>query len=438
MAERAPWFSPHLAGVAALLALLFGCVSAEQHQEPAGAIRIGTTLPFSGERAASGVALERARRFAIDTITQAGGLQGRPLALVVRDSHSGDDERGAQAALEMLSDQHVPFFIGPEEPAIAYRIANAIRSNSYAMVNLLPGLSAPEIHDDSTKSAWFRLSPSPNYLACALAKLMIRNGVARVNAVTDPDDYSGTFATIFGRVFTAMGGTLLPGLQLPAGGSSFDEVFATVERFTPDATVLITTPSVGAEFLQEWAVRGKVGTWYLGPTLRNPALLINVPAGVLEGLRGISPDLGDNAADFDAYFEDATGVPPLAGSHYYFDAVALLALAIADGFAHSDAIPPPGNFMRHLQNVTAAPDVDGGGTPVPASYRDLAAALAAVTAGVKVQYSGAAGQYSLSDDGDSIKNEARMWVIQGNAFHETVSERCTEAEVLSDYTGKKP
>ena len=105
---------------------------------------------------------------------------------------------------------------------------------------------------------------------------------------------------------------------------------------------------MGAEFLQEWAVRGKVGQWYLGPTLNNPALLRNVPAGVLEGLRGISPDLGANAADFDTYFAEATGVPPLPGSHYYFDAVALLALAIAEGFGQTGAIPEPVTFKLHL------------------------------------------------------------------------------------------
>ncbi len=419
---------PSLALAVAVGCAGFACVSPQDHTDPANAIRIGTTLPFSGERAASGVALERAMRLAIDLVNSAGGLAGRPLALEVRDSHS-DDERGTQETKDLLqaaniSRTTIPFFIGPEEPRIAYQIKDAIET--YNMVNLLPGLASPQIHDPSADAVWFRLSPSPNYLACALAKRMIKDGVTQANAVTDPDDYSGTFATIFGRVFTNMGGTLLPGLQLPASGSSFDEVFATIERFSPDASLLITSPSVGAGFLQEWVVRGKVGRFYLGPTLNNPALLRNVPAGVLEGIQGISPDLGPNAGDFDRYFQAATGVPPLAGSHYYFDAVALLALAIAEGIAQTGAIPDPGTFKLHLQDVTTISDQ-------VVSYDSLAAGLALVLAGGKVQYSGAAGNYVLSLDGDSIENRATIWQIIGNTFHNIDSEQCSDAEVYPGY-----
>ena len=406
-----------LAAVAALAGL--ACVSTRDESDPPGAIRIGTTLPFSGERAASGVALERALRLAIDRVNEAGGLLGKPLALEVRDSHS-DDVLGTASALEMLDDGTIPFFIGPEEPKIAYRIADAIKAHH--MVNLLPGLTSPQFHDPSSNAAWFHLSPSPDYLACALAKRMFKDGITKANAITDSDDYSGSFATIFGRVFSDMGGTLLPGLQLSPDRSSFGEVFATIERFSPDATILLASPSVAAGFLQEWAVRGKVGKWYLGPPLNNPALLRNVPAGVLEGIEGISPDLGVNAAAFDTYFEAETAVPPLAGSHYYYDAVAMLALAIAAGIAETGAIPNPATFKNRLQNVTSTP-----GQII--SFDNLATGLAQIAAGEKVTYSGAAGSYVLNTLGDSVENRATIWRITGDRFEDIGFEQCANEEV---------
>ena len=426
LGSQRPWA---LALTALFVGLWPACVSTYEPQETPNPIRIGTTLPFSGERAAAGVALERAMRLAIDTVNAAGGLgdQHQRLALEVRDSHSAEDERGKDATVTMMQETAIPFFIGPEEPEIAYAIANQVKTFKVTkLVNLLPGLSSPQIHDASTNAAWFRLSPSPIYLACALAKRMIKDGITKANALTDPDDYSGTFATIFGRVFTNMGGTLLPGLQLPSSGSSFDEVFATIERFSPDASLLITSPSVGAGFLQEWAVRGKVGNFYLGPTLNDPALLRNVPAGVLEGLVGISPDLGAHAEDFRAYFQNATGFSPVAGSHYYFDAVALLALAIADGVAQTKAIPDPGTFKLHLDGVSSA-----SGQVV--SFADLGTALQLVSGGTKVQYDGAAGEYQLSKVGDSIGNRATLWRISDNSFLDIDHEQCSDAEVLSDY-----
>src|SRR5664279_2834418 len=68
--------------------LFIECVSAHKETAPPDAIRIGTVLPFSGERAASGVALETAMRLAIDIVNSAQGLGGRQLWLDVRDSHS--------------------------------------------------------------------------------------------------------------------------------------------------------------------------------------------------------------------------------------------------------------------------------------------------------------------------------------------------------------
>ena len=67
------------------------------------------------------------------------------------------------------------------------------------------------------------------------------------------------------------------------------------------------------------------------------------------------------------------------------------------------------------------------------SYDSLAAGLALVLAGGKVQYSGAAGNYVLSLDGDSIENRATIWQIIGNTFHNIDSEQCSDAEVYPGY-----
>jgi ABC-type branched-subunit amino acid transport system substrate-binding protein len=398
------------------------CISDHDQTVPANAIRLGTVLPFSGERAASGVPLERALRLAVEVVNAANAL-GRPLYLDVRDSHS-DDVRGTASALDLINNNPIPFFVGPEEPKITYQLTNAIKLNR--MVNLLPGLTSPTYHDPSTEAGWFRLAPSPNYLACALAKRMLKDGIRTANTVSDPDDYSGTFATMFGRVFTFMGGTLLPGLQLSLQSSSFESVFATNERFSPDATLLITSPSVASPFLQEWAVRGKIGKWYLGPTLKNPELVRNVPRGVLEGFSGISPDLGPNADNFATYFEAKTAVPPLDASNYYYDAVALLALAIAEGLAQEGSVPTPATLKVHLQNVTSA-----SGQEV--YFDQLEIGLALIAAKQKIHYSGAAGSYVLSTQGDSIGNSAAVWQIKADVFQTVGFEQCSDAEVYSTY-----
>jgi ABC-type branched-subunit amino acid transport system substrate-binding protein len=410
-----------LAGWAGLS--LLGCVSSDKPAPPADAIRIGAVLPFSGERAASGVPLEAALRLAVEDVNAAGGLGGRQLWLDIEDSHS-DDARGTANAIKLIESSAIPFFVGPEEPRVAYQIVNTIKSHN--MVDLLPALTSSRFHDPSASAAWFRLSPSVSYVACALAKRMLADGMAKVSVVVDADDYSGNFAVMLGSVIRSNGGTMLPSVLVDPRSSSYSELFETLLHLAPDAAVLMTSPSSAASFLQEWAVRGRHIKLYLGPTLKDPALLRNVPAGLLEGLNGVSADLGDQAPAFAAYFETRTTIHPVAGSYYYFDAVALLALAVAEGVAQEGTIPSPAAMKTHMLNVSSA-----AGTVV--SFDRLADGLALLASRQKISYSGAAGSYVLNALGDSTLNRGAIWQIAGNDFVTVGSEQCGTADLAAEY-----
>lgn len=397
---------------------LSACVATETPVAPHDAIHIGTVLPFSGDRAASGVALESAMRLAVEQVNQIG-LGGKPLWLDVRDSHS-DDARGTANALALIETTPMPFFVGTEEPTVAFRITSAIKAHQ--MVHLMPGLTSAQFHDPAAAAAWFRLSPSTAYVACALAKHMLEQGIKRANLVVDNDDYSNSFATKFGQLFTTKGGTMLPTVKVDAGSTSYADTLSLLERLAPQGTALITSPWVAAGFLQEWAVRGKPMPIFLGPTLNNPELVRNVPAGVLDGMAGVSADLGDQATAFERYLEAATGASAVAGVHYYYDAIALLALAVTDGVVATGSLPAPAAMKRHMVNVTSA----GG---IIFTYDQLPSALTALAAGHKIQYRGAAGFYVLNGLGDSTLNRGAIWSIANGGFETVDYEQCEPSEL---------
>jgi ABC-type branched-subunit amino acid transport system substrate-binding protein len=395
------------------------CVSTHEEGAPADALHIGTVLPFSGARAASGAALESAMRLAIAEVNDAGGLAGRKLWLDVEDSHS-DDARGIANASALIGSKAVPYFVGTEEPKVAYQLAGAVKAHN--VVHLMPGLTSPRFHDPSSAAAWFRLSPSGAYIACALAKHIVNSGIRTASVLVDPDDYSADFANMFGVLFSSRGGTVMPTLQLDPQAASYGDTIATVEKLGPGAVALVTSPTVAAGFLQEWAVRGKPLHIFLGPTLNSLELLRNVPSGVLEGMIGISADLGEQSQSFRDYFEVQTGVPDIAGAHYYFDAVALLALSLADGIAQTGTLPLPATMKARMVNVTAA-----GGSVV--TFDQLAQGLALLAAGGRVEYQGAAGSYILNTAGDSTQNSGALWQIAGTEFVTVGYEQCTAAEL---------
>jgi ABC-type branched-subunit amino acid transport system substrate-binding protein len=396
-----------------------GCISTHEPAPSAQAIRIGALLPFSGARAASGVPLEAALRLAIDHVNEAGGLAGRPLWLDIGDSHS-DDTRGTANAIDLIEKNSPRFFIGTEEPKIAYQISSVVKAHQ--MVHLMPGLTSAQFHDPSASAAWFRLSPAATFIACSLAKRVINDGVIKASVVVDPDDYSGTFAVNFGTLWTSRGYTLLPTVLVDPRSQSYADVFDTLLRMGPDAVVLMTSPSVAAGLLQEWAARGKPIKLYLGPTLKDPELLRNVPTGILEGVNGVSADLGARAPEFASYFEAHTGIEAVAGSHYYYDAVALLSLAVAEGLALNGDVPTPAMLKDHMLNVSSA-------TGTVVAFDQLKEGLALLAAGQKISYSGAAGSYVLNVLGDSILNRGAIWQISGSDFVTIDYQQCDTSEL---------
>lgn len=413
VAGRACW----VLGKAALLGLALGgmaCFSSGHVPPPANAIRIGALLPFSGQSASMGVTLESALRLATSVVNESGGIDDRSLYLEIGDSAS-DDTTGTANAHALIDPNPMPFFIGPEEPGIATRLTPTITANQMTDIN--PSLTSLPIHDSTVDAAWYKLTPSVNYLACAIAKQIISDGVTTASTLTDADSYSTSFADAFRQIFTALGGMSVVSAQIPQDSAQY--TFALHHLTT--AVVLITTPATATQLLQQDLVLGGTTQWYLGPALNNPELLRNLPAGALEGTVGFSPDFGSQAQSFDSYLVGSTSASPLPGAHYYFDAVALLALALGESVWAGDGIPDPAAFKPHLFNVSSA-----GGVVV--TFDQIAQGLSLVKTGQKVQYQGAAGTNILDDQGDSTQSEIAIWQISSTSFEIVGHQQCSASE----------
>jgi len=404
------------------LALLTGgCLSYEDPSIPEDAIPFASVLPFSGARAASGANLERAMRFVADQVnaSEDSGIAGRQLNLLVSDSHS-DTTRGTANARELITEQHAPVFIGTEEPEITFGIANDVKAAG--AVHLMPGLTSPRFHDPSTNAAWFRLAPSGEYLACALAKRMIADGINKAATIVTPDDYSGSFATSFGTVFREKGGMLLPSLKAQANASSHAGLLTTLAASGADATVLVTTPTVAAQIVQEWSAGKRFGRWYLAPMMKDPEFLRNIPPGALDSAVGVSADIEGQSAAFSAFFAAGTGDLPLDAAAYYYDAAAMMSLTLAVAYANLHAMPTAAQFKTFMMQTASPP-----GAIV--RFDDLAAGLNLAAAGQDIEYQGAAGSYVINALGDSVDTAAALWIISGDQFVTIGHDACVASEI---------
>ncbi len=108
MARSSISFLRLLALAAAVAALPLASVA----QSAAGPIKIGWLVALTGPNSSPGIGFDRGIKFAVEEINQAGGIKGRKLEVVTRDTQ-GDPTKAVNAALELMNKEKVDFMVGP-------------------------------------------------------------------------------------------------------------------------------------------------------------------------------------------------------------------------------------------------------------------------------------------------------------------------------------
>lgn len=146
---------------ATLLSVLVTSCDNSMTPNSAQVINIGLIAPLSGGSAASGQAIQRGMLLAIDEVNQAGGVLGRPLALVVRDV--ANDPPAGVAALRQLIDQHhiVAVFGGIFSPVMLAQL-DLIHEQQIPLINTWGSVTAITRNNRDPNYA-FRVSVSDEY-----------------------------------------------------------------------------------------------------------------------------------------------------------------------------------------------------------------------------------------------------------------------------------
>ena len=408
-------------------------------------IVIGAVLPFSGEQAALGINIEQALMLAVDDINDAGGVDGRQLTLVVRDSNAGSDA-GYQAARELIYDQKVKYLIGPEENALAKNLVSDVKASD--ILNILPGIASPNIRETGDKGAWIRLAPSPQNVACAIATKAIQERHMTAAIMVSDDDYQMLVSAAFNTAFSEFGGVSLGALTISVDQESYLEELRTINDLQADVVVLMAYPKTASQITQEWMVAGMKGEWYLAPTLHTDMFLQNVPFGALEGFSIFSPSLSqpsecevhdedqpevmdcerNNANRFtDHYTSKWHGDYPSPTSMFYYDAVVLLALGLQRAKSDGMDTPSPIDLRQYIEDIAESP-----GESI--TWSRIKKGLNLTAAGTDVFYSGAATEYTFDFRGELDYGEADhpvmdTWEIKNNAFvwSDSIGLLCNDA-----------
>jgi ABC-type branched-subunit amino acid transport system substrate-binding protein len=388
-ARRDRGFSRSLLGSCALSALI-ACSPAT---EPRGDdITLGLLLPFTGNASATAANLERAAIFAVDRVNAGGGVRGKQLRLVAGDTHS-ELARSRRAVQELVAEEPV-ILLGPEDSEIAADLAPVLDAHEILFLSPLIGASAEP--RDECPTPWFRLAPSARSLGEALAKRIDAAGIEHVSVIVAAGAYNEALAAAVSRRFSELGGEVSTIIELDPAAQSYTaaarDVLATSDRWgeSEGGIVLATSPRAAAIFVNEFsALSGRTPHWFLSPLLKTDLLVQNVAPSTLEGAEGVAPGVNDPFNEFPGAFSERwLGDEPLEGAYYYYDAVALAAMALAKANAG------PGEMPTYAELEAAL--VDAAGPPGESTaWNEIPEGLRRVQDGADVYYSGLTGPLLL-------------------------------------------
>jgi ABC-type branched-subunit amino acid transport system substrate-binding protein len=399
-------FAPTLAAALPLVVVMASACG-EGAAPPGDVVTVGLLLPFTGPTSATTRNFERAALYAAERVNAGGGIHGRRLRIVSRDTHD-DVERSRQSADELIAAGAV-VIVGPESADIAQAIAPVLADHQVAFLSPLVG-AADEATLDCARP-WFRLAPSARSMGEALAKLAWAETARSAAVLHSPDAYDVALSDAVGARFGALGGQITMRLELDPSAQSY----AAVARQAIDAGVetifLAAAPRTGALAVNELeALSPRPLRWFLSPLLKTELLVANVAPDALEGALGVAPRIYDTTAAFpDAFSARWQGDRPLEGAYFYYDALGLLALALEKTAPAGDGSIDAAQLQAAIQDA-AAPPGEGVG------WNELEHGLERTRSGGDIYYSGLTGPMLLDACGSRQLGATSTWRVDAGSI----------------------
>jgi ABC-type branched-subunit amino acid transport system substrate-binding protein len=357
--------------------------------------------------AANSTNSERAFQLAIESANALGGVGGRRLRIIARDTRS-DPAKVAQPAQALLDD-HVALFIGPDTSDLAVELREMLLDQTA----ILP--SYVTAHSNFRRPDWwFVMGAGTARIACELKAQIDHDKRQHPVVLTDASGYD----SLIGWELTRRYG--MPRLELPDDGASNSDTIVPIMQAGADAFLLIAPPRTASSLVYAMAAIGALGDptrWYLSPTLHSPVLLETIPKGALDGARGVAPGTMVGAADFRALFKARWDDTPLDDAYAFYDAGAIAVLAMGRSMARQGSIATGKALAAHVTAVTHPGSVR-------VAWNELDRGIRLLDEGQEIEYLGLTGLIEFDVSGQTATASTRWWTIGPDGFKDLEAGSC--------------
>lgn len=312
-----------------------------------GDLVIGLDCPMTGVNASFGEQLSYGAQMAVDEINEAGGIDGKMLALDIQDDKS-DPKEAATIATKFVADDAVVASLGYYNSSCGLSALPII--NEGKLVTIVTG-STPDISEQN-KDYGFRTEPSDEQQAVYAADWMVEDGRRKVAVLYESTDYGMGQEQIITEVLKEAGAEVVCSETYILGETKdFTNILTKVKNSGADSVFLAGTYTEGALIVKQMKSLGMDLPAYSSSSMFEVAFL-EAAGDAAEGVKVQGVLVPDDPSEVNQQFQQAYkekfGEDKTAGtfSGHGYAGVKMLAEAIENAGTDPDAM------AEYLENTT--------------------------------------------------------------------------------------
>jgi ABC-type branched-subunit amino acid transport system substrate-binding protein len=357
-------------------------------------ISIGTILPRTGALAAWGQFEGQAADLAAHQVNQAGGVLGKKLVLVHRDTRTNPTS-GVDAANKLVNVNKVPVMVGANSSGVSLAIARAVAIPN-EVVQIAVASTSPKLTTLEDNDYLFRTCPSDALQGVVLAKLAFNDGGYKTaSTIYVNNAYGQGLSDNFQKAYEELGGEVLSTVPYNKGKASYDAEIRKASEGSPDVLMLFGYPENGNTILRKAIGSGSFENYMVADGMAGiPGVIDKVGAKHLEGAYGTVAQAPETKSleFYKEGHEKLFGFPPQRPAFLQnaYDAVILAALAMEKA---GEATGP--GVRANIRDIAGPP-----GEKIDTS--ELERGFELIRQGKDIDYVGAAGQMDFDENGDVV------------------------------------
>jgi len=366
-------------------------------------LKIGSLLPTTGSLAFLGPPEIAGVNLGIKEVNDAGGVLGKPVEVIHRDSGDTKTDIATQSTTALLR-SGVSAIIGAASSGVSKTVINQI--TGAGVIQFSPANTSPDFTTWDDKGLYWRTAPSDVLQGKVLGNYMATCGAQTVGMIVLNDAYGTGLAKNVKSAFEAAGGKVVAEELFNEGDSQFSSQVDKVLAAKPDAIALITFDQAksivplmtgkGVKATQMFMVDGNTSDYSK-----------DFQPGTLKGAQGTIPgtfakgDFKKKLLAIDPALKDYS----YAGESY--DAVNLIALATEAAKSTKGT-----DIAKQLKAVS-----EGG-----EKCNDFASCVTLLRNGKDIDYDGESGPVTFSDAGDPTEAYIGIYEYQDDNTYKPSKE----------------